>query len=201
MQKPGFFLLFFFGLTSYCVTAEPLVGGSLKASIGHGIEPWTFQYVADESGIQQDEYAVDTSGEVQIYTADGKLIQSLPVSVTVRNSYLDGQKTIIDLFQLKDLNGDGWKDLVVPVSYAGDSPLIFTDFFSFSPTKRQFVRVDEMSGVGDIAPRGKTCARVTYKCSNMAYCSDDFCYRPSAETWKHVRHIDNRRFFETTRQK
>ena len=207
MLKPSLFLLLLFCLSVNMAvgqeTASPMTitGGTLHASIGHDLPPWIFQYVPNELGVRQDEYAVDTSGEVNIYAADGKLIQSLSVSVSVRNNYLDGRTTITGLFQLKDMNGDGWKDLVVPVSYAGDSPLIFIDFFYFSPTKQQFVRVDEMSGIGDIAPRGKHCARVTYKCSNMAYCDDDFCYRTSTETWKHVRHRDNRRFVENMYRK
>lgn len=94
-------------------------------------------------------------------------------------------------FDITDINGDGYKDLLLYdtcAGYAGCAgPTTAADVFLYIPTLKKFVKSKTLSGRGDITiSNNRWCVNVNYKCSDQDYIDEEWCFNLSTGKWKMI---------------
>lgn len=108
-----------------------------------------------------------------------KIIQQIPASMFTKNGWLE----------FMDLNGDGYKDLIIylPLYFEG-SPISSAYIWIYDPATFQFVEEEELSGRGYVE-KAKTqgCTILSYRRSATLkpfYIGEYWCFDKKKKEWK-----------------
>jgi hypothetical protein len=149
------------------------------ADIGTGVGEYRFELHKIGTPTHFERWA-DVEVEILVFKkGNSEVLQRLPVdSISIDSPYFD----------IWDVNGDGYKDLLLYDESLGAGPSSSADVFMYIPKLRQFVRSKTLSGRGNIeASKNKGCVIINYKCSAQAYTDEEWCFNISTGKWKMVK--------------
>ena len=162
------------------VTVIPLV-----ESIGHGKPAWTFEFVPDKAGVTKTEFSVDGQGQMHIFDEHGQLIQSTPVSISLLpiSMPVDQPNSLDKLFELRDLNANGWKELLIHDYQDAKTANLFDEVYQYNQRAGKFIRIDLISLVGAMRQKSKRCIETITKIDYRTHLLNTFCYQQKAGHW------------------
>jgi len=108
-----------------------------------------------------------------------KIIQQIPASMFTKEGWLE----------FMDLNGDGYKDLIIyPPLYFDGSPISSAYIWIYDPVTLQFVEEEELSGSGYVE-KAKTqgCIILSYRRSASQrpfYIGEHWCFDKKKKEWE-----------------
>ena len=149
-----------------------------SAGIGKGIGKLRFELI--KLGTEPYERWKQVAAEVRIFSSGSDTpLQTIGTQIGIPDPRFD----------FADLNGDGYKDLLLYNDCAGFAtcagPTIGADVFLYVPRLRQFVKSQTLSGRGEIGPSSnKGCALIRYKSGPAGYTDEEWCFNQKTGRWK-----------------
>ena len=81
------------------------------------------------------------------------------------------------LIQIKDLNNDGYPDIILKGFPVAASAINGNELYMFNPKTEQFVETEDITQLGKIHANRKNCIYVDYRKNAMEYAQDHYCWR------------------------
>ena len=81
------------------------------------------------------------------------------------------------LIQVKDLNNDGYPDIILWGFPVAASAISGNELYMFNPKTKQFEESEDITQLGEIHANGKKCIYVDYRKNAMEYAQDHYCWR------------------------
>jgi hypothetical protein len=151
---------------------------TVTADIGNGVGECRFEL--HKIGTAKFESWDGVSAEIRVFKkGNSEVLQRLPVDI-----FID-----FPSFDIIDVNGDGYNDLLLydaHVGYGG-GPSTSADVFMYIPKLKRFVQSKTLSGRGNIqSSRNKGCVNINYKSGVEDYTDEEWCFDISTGKWRMV---------------
>lgn len=154
--------------------AEPSPSGNIEQSqfISDSVGPLRFVLQNPNNRPYSDEII---KAEIQVFSADHRLVQKIPVEVSFANPS----------FEFVDLNDDGHIDLLFYSSEIPDGSIPLPEAYMYIPKLQKFVKSNTLSDKGAIRKsKSRSCVSITSDSNLFGYTVEEFCFSLETGKWK-----------------